>query len=643
MFVIIPLGGIGERFKENGYSMPKGLIKVFGKPVLYYLLDTLVSVINIDFIYIPYNKEYSLYRFEDLLRKDYPTLPFKFFPLMNNTGGAAETLHIALRELTCDDKSFISLDGDNFYTCNILSNQNIGNTIVTVEDLHDNPIYSYLQIENNRIIGIMEKQKISNYACTGAYGFSSYKQFLTYTQYVIANKLIQKGEYYISNVIQAMIEDGIEFKYSLVDIDHWHCLGTPTQVKQFCNNFSNFTFRNRSFKKNKLRVCFDLDNTLVTFPKIKNDYTSVVPIPENITFLQYLKHLGHTIIIYTARRMKTHTGNTGKIMRDIGKCTFDTLEQFNIPYDELYFGKPNADIYIDDLALNCYDNLEKSLGIYMDTIQPRDFNEIRSNTIEIYTKRSHDLTGEINYYENIPKLIKTMFPIFIEGDVKGTWYTMEKVDGLTASIMYLSEIMTKDNLKYIMDSLEIIHSVTPLEDKGIDIPIYANYCEKLKKRYKEYDYSSFPNSQELYESLYTSLHEYERLRKGRVCCIHGDAVMSNILLNNHGKIKFIDMRGKLGSMITIYGDWLYDWAKLYQSLIGYDKILLGKNVSRHYEIQMKEFFESYFIQRYSIEDFKHLKTVTKSLLFSLIPIHNNSKCREYYSLIQTIHHEDNYR
>lgn len=49
--------------------------------------------------------------------------------------------------------------------------------------------------------------------------------------------------------------------------------------------------------------------------------------------------------------------------------------------------------------------------------------------------------------------------------------------------------------------------------------------------------------------------------------------MTNILINKLGKIKFIDMCGKIGDTLNIYGVVFYDWAKLYQSLIGYDKIL----------------------------------------------------------------------
>ena len=109
--------------------------------------------------------------------------------------------------------------------------------------------------------------------------------------------------------------------------------------------------------------------------------------------------------------------------------------------------------------------------------------------------------------------------------------------------------------------------------------------------------------------------------------------MTNILINNLGKIKFIDMRGKLGNEITIYGDFLYDWAKLYQSLIGYDKIIANKNISFNYELNMIKYFEKYFIELYSEKYFNILKTIVKSLLFTLIPLHDNDLCFRYYELI----------
>ena len=52
MIILIPLGGIGHRFKQKGYKKPKALIEVEDKPMIFYLLDNLNLLHqNIDFIY----------------------------------------------------------------------------------------------------------------------------------------------------------------------------------------------------------------------------------------------------------------------------------------------------------------------------------------------------------------------------------------------------------------------------------------------------------------------------------------------------------------------------------------------------------------------------------------------------------------
>jgi hypothetical protein len=170
------------------------------------------------------------------------------------------------------------------------------------------------QLKNNKVTDIVEKQKISDYACSGAYGFESYKLLLQYSTIIVENNIKQNGEYYTSTVIKEMLHNNIIFYNELIDVNNWTCLGTPIQIKQFCNNFPKHSCINNDNKIKKMRICFDLDNTLLTYPEIKNDYTSVKPIQKNIDFLHYLKSFGHIIIIYTARRMKTHSGNIGKIL-----------------------------------------------------------------------------------------------------------------------------------------------------------------------------------------------------------------------------------------------------------------------------------------------------------------------------------------
>lgn len=627
MNIIIPLGGIGKRFKDNNYNLPKQLINVMGKPILYWLLDNL-NISKNDKIIIPYNKELLNYNFEDRLKKDYD-YNFVFFILPKHTQGAAETLYLALKELNLNDEPIICLDGDNFYTVDILEIWKKNNSIFVFEDFSDKAIYSYVKYDN-KIIDIQEKNKISNLACSGGYCFDSIKILLKYCKKILDNKIKQKNEYYTSTIIKEMIKDNYNFSINKINTNNYICLGTPLQIRLFCNNIPKINALSHKEMIKKYRYCFDFDNTLVTFPQIKGDYTTVKPIQKNINYLKYLKKLGNTIIIYTARRMKTHNGNNGKLLKDIGKLTFDTLDKFNIPYDEIYFGKPYADYYIDDLAISSYSDLEKSLGYYQTSIDPRNFNSIKCSSINILIKKSDDLSGEINYYNNMPNQIKDMFPLMIDHDVNNKWYKMEKVIGIPISKLYLSEELTIEQFKHILGSINRIHECKINKN---NINIYSNYCLKLKQRYKNYDYSKYKNSEEIYQQIYTKMKNYENEHLGINSVIHGDPVFTNILINSFGKIKFIDMRGKLGDKLSIQGDIFYDYAKIYQSLIGYDEILEDKIIDNNYKKKMILFFENYFIEKFNQDKLNYLKYITKLLFFTLIPLHNNDKCKLYFQCI----------
>jgi len=175
MIIIIPIGGIGERFKENGYKKPKALINVLGKPIISYLLDNL-NTDSIDYIFIPYNKEYKKYKFENFLIKKYPNIKFKFLCLQNNTRGAAETIHIFLNKIVSEqikypinmiqqrqmfDTPILCLDSDNFYLCDIVNKWNGENCVFTFKDNNINPIFSYIKTTTkNFIVDIKEKEKI---------------------------------------------------------------------------------------------------------------------------------------------------------------------------------------------------------------------------------------------------------------------------------------------------------------------------------------------------------------------------------------------------------------------------------------------------------------------------------------------------
>jgi len=66
--------------------------------------------------------------------------------------------------------------------------------------------------------------------------------------------------------------------------------------------------------------------------------------------------------------MRTCNGDVSKVIEKIGKITEDWLEKWKVPYDELIFGKPHADIYIDDLGIefSTKDKLDKKI----ESLQP---------------------------------------------------------------------------------------------------------------------------------------------------------------------------------------------------------------------------------------------------------------------------------
>ena len=97
-------------------------------------------------------------------------------------------------------------------------------------------------------------------------------------------------------------------------------------------------------------ICIDLDGVIADFKSEGQTYADVEPIPGAIEKVRSLKAHGHRIIIYTARHMKTCEGNLGLVVARVGGTTIDWLKRHGVPYDEIYFGKPWADVYVDDNA-----------------------------------------------------------------------------------------------------------------------------------------------------------------------------------------------------------------------------------------------------------------------------------------------------
>lgn len=100
-----------------------------------------------------------------------------------------------------------------------------------------------------------------------------------------------------------------------------------------------------------MKIVIDLDGTICTLKQDNQTYSDVLPLPGAVEKIRSLKEAGHYIIISTARNMGTQDGNIGRVMKNVGKTTLEWLERHNILYDEIYFGKPNGHVYLDDRAI----------------------------------------------------------------------------------------------------------------------------------------------------------------------------------------------------------------------------------------------------------------------------------------------------
>jgi capsule biosynthesis phosphatase len=99
-----------------------------------------------------------------------------------------------------------------------------------------------------------------------------------------------------------------------------------------------------------MRICIDLDGVICQLKGPGGNYAELDPVPGAVERLRELKQAGHYLIINTARHMKTCEGNVGKVIARQGAVTLNWLARHGIEYDEIHFGKPHADVYIDDNA-----------------------------------------------------------------------------------------------------------------------------------------------------------------------------------------------------------------------------------------------------------------------------------------------------
>jgi aminoglycoside phosphotransferase len=236
-----------------------------------------------------------------------------------------------------------------------------------------------------------------------------------------------------------------------------------------------------------------------------------------------------------------------------------------------------------------------------------------------------------------------MFPVLIQSSDDNSMLEMERVHGVPVSRLFLSRQLTAHHVTHILNSLHRLHS-QPWQANAAD-NVYVNYAAKLLQRRKQHAsaYNALDSQafNDTFEQVVGDLKKYESEDSAvKVGMIHGDPVFTNILFNQFGKIKLIDMRGRLGDELSVQGDALYDYAKVYQSLCGYDEVLSDTaTVDQAYRSSLQAVFWEHFHARVpgGEKARANLLVVTKSLILSLIPLHDAHRAQSFFRLLDNIH------
>lgn len=108
-------------------------------------------------------------------------------------------------------------------------------------------------------------------------------------------------------------------------------------------------------------IIFDIDGTICPIKKPEEEYIELIPYKEIIDKIKELKKSGYKIILFTARNMRTYQGNIDLILKNTKPILETWLEKWQIPYDEIIFGKPypgKEGYYVDDRTIRPKELLE---------------------------------------------------------------------------------------------------------------------------------------------------------------------------------------------------------------------------------------------------------------------------------------------
>jgi dTDP-glucose pyrophosphorylase len=317
MNILIPMAGLGTRFKNEGFDLPKPIIEVNGKTLIEHSVNSLGIKGQYIFITRKYDDPYDNILLSKKLKDMNPdSIEIQ---LESPTRGAVETCLFA-EEFINNDKPLVITNCDQITDWNpldfefFIDDTKIDGAVVTYSS--DNPKNSFAVIENGIITKLVEKNPVSNVALIGLHYWKKGSDFIRSAKTLLENfEAIGRPECYISESYNYLIDEGKIIKNFHIPFNQYISLGTPYDLKIYQGKVKEF-----QTEKPKTIFC-DIDGTIL---KHKHRYSDI-PNSDPIILSGVLEKinewdsLGHKIIFVTARKESARK-TTEEHLRKLGLC-----------------------------------------------------------------------------------------------------------------------------------------------------------------------------------------------------------------------------------------------------------------------------------------------------------------------------------
>jgi len=233
--ILIPMAGAGSRFQQAGYTFPKPLIDVNGKPMIQVVVDNLN--IKANYVYVVQKEHREKYNLDTLLNLITPNC--KIVEVDGITEGAACTALLA-KEYINNDRPLFFANSDQFVEWDSneflykMNETNADGGIVTFKATH--PKWSFAKIDEQGLVTeVAEKNPISDIATAGYYYWKHGSDFVKYAEEMIEKDIRVNNEFYVCPVFNQAIEDNKEIR--TFDVIKMWGLGTPEDLKFYLENY----------------------------------------------------------------------------------------------------------------------------------------------------------------------------------------------------------------------------------------------------------------------------------------------------------------------------------------------------------------------------------------------------------------------